>query len=228
MASAECEHSVDLNTGYPVETVQACNVWLPQCPSYSMNVVVHIGKQRLSKPCDFHQILTSSQTKRRPTVLSTVISASKKCEWWGRREWAPVVRRRRNMRRPIPYRTRGTWLEQRVAILADQPLCRDELDEQLSSNSSPALVSAAACNSTGRWDRALDRLAAHVTWRAHYLRPAQLLRFLKSKLSKCACVKISASVLGILGDANVVMLWAYDTGRLLGFINMLLGHGTCS
>ena len=25
--------------------VRACNVWLPQCPSYSLNVVVHIGKQ---------------------------------------------------------------------------------------------------------------------------------------------------------------------------------------
>ena len=27
----------------------------------------------------------------------------------------------------------GRWLDQRVAILADQPLCSDELDEQLSS-----------------------------------------------------------------------------------------------
>ena len=35
--------------------VWACNVWLPQCPSYSMNVVVHIGKQRLAKPRDCHQ-----------------------------------------------------------------------------------------------------------------------------------------------------------------------------
>ena len=27
----------------------------------------------------------------------------------------------------------GRWLDQRVAILADQPLCSDELDDQLSS-----------------------------------------------------------------------------------------------
>ena len=44
--------------------VRACNVWLPQGRSYSMNAVVHIGKQRLTnlaivtkfsplpKPCD--------------------------------------------------------------------------------------------------------------------------------------------------------------------------------
>ena len=47
----------------------------------------------------------------------------------------------------------GRWLGQRVAILADQHLCSDELNEQLSS--SPvllAVVSAAACNfnSAGR------------------------------------------------------------------------------
>ena len=44
--------------------LRACNIWLPQGPSYSMNVVVHIGKQRLCKPRDCHQILTSSRTVR--------------------------------------------------------------------------------------------------------------------------------------------------------------------
>ena len=44
--------------------MRACNIWLPQGPSYSMNVVVHIGKQRLCKPRDCHQILTSSRTVR--------------------------------------------------------------------------------------------------------------------------------------------------------------------
>ena len=56
--------------------VRACNVWLPRCPSYSMNTVVHIGKQRLSKPRDCHQILTYSRTKRRPAAL-----LCEKCEW---------------------------------------------------------------------------------------------------------------------------------------------------
>ena len=44
--------------------VRACNVWLPQGPSYSMNVVVRVGKQRLYKPRNCHQILTSSRTVR--------------------------------------------------------------------------------------------------------------------------------------------------------------------
>ena len=45
--------------------VRACNVWLPQGPSYtSMNGVVHIGLQRLYKPRDCHQILTPSRTVR--------------------------------------------------------------------------------------------------------------------------------------------------------------------
>ena len=44
--------------------VRACNIWLPLGPSYSMNVVVHIGKQRLCKSRDCHQILTSSRTVR--------------------------------------------------------------------------------------------------------------------------------------------------------------------
>ena len=55
VASAECELNVDHIT-ITLQTsawVRACNVWLPQGPSYSMNVVVHIGKQRLYKPRDF-------------------------------------------------------------------------------------------------------------------------------------------------------------------------------
>ena len=48
------------SSGDVCSSVRACNVWLPQCPAYSMNVVVHIGKQRLSKPHDCHQILNSS------------------------------------------------------------------------------------------------------------------------------------------------------------------------
>ena len=34
-------------------------------------------------------------------------------------------------RHPIEHL--GRWLDQRVAILTDQPLCSDELDDQLSS-----------------------------------------------------------------------------------------------
>ena len=56
--------------------VRACNVWLPQGPSYSMNVVVHSGKQRLCKPrdCQNSHLFPNRATtaKRRPAVLSTV------------------------------------------------------------------------------------------------------------------------------------------------------------
>ena len=53
--------------------VWACNVWLPRCPSYSMNAVVHIGKQRLP---NIAIVTTSSRTKRRPAALPC-----EKCEW---------------------------------------------------------------------------------------------------------------------------------------------------
>ena len=112
LASAECEISVDHIT-WPCGGdvwVRACSVWLLQWPSYSMNVVLHIGKQRLSKPHDCHQILTSSRTKRWPAVLSTVRKV-----WMVRATRAGahilserIVRRRRDMWRPLPYRTRGT------------------------------------------------------------------------------------------------------------------------
>ena len=41
--------------------VRACNVWLPQGPGYSMNVVVHIGKPRLYKPRDCRPIIGSAE-----------------------------------------------------------------------------------------------------------------------------------------------------------------------
>ena len=71
VASAECELSVDHITitctlawrrlGAGMQYLASGD---PQGPSYSMNVVVHIGKQRLCKPRDCHQILTSSRTVR--------------------------------------------------------------------------------------------------------------------------------------------------------------------
>ena len=154
--------------------VQACSVGLLQCPSYSINAVVHTGKQRLSKPRDCHQIITSSRTRLRLAVLFCL--PCKKYECWGRHELAPV----NVLKEPFAdqeacgdrYRIEhaGWWLDQQVAILADQPLCSDELDKQLSSllcqyNLLQAVVSAAACNSPGCLDRA--RLAAHVTIDEH-------------------------------------------------------------
>ena len=59
LAAAECELSVDYITGHPAET-SGCGhatFGFRSAPAgYSMNVVVRIGKQRLSKPRDCHQI----------------------------------------------------------------------------------------------------------------------------------------------------------------------------
>ena len=60
------------HTGHPVET-SGCGhatFGFRSAPATSMNVVAHIGKQRLYKPRDCHQILTSSRIKRRPAVMS--------------------------------------------------------------------------------------------------------------------------------------------------------------
>ena len=120
--------------------VRACNIWLPQGPRYSMNVVVHIGKQRLCKPRDCHQILTSSRTVRqRQNDDLRFCLPCEKCEWWGRRERAPVNFLKESFADEETWRDwyriehAGWWLDQRVAILGDQPLCSDELDDQLSS-----------------------------------------------------------------------------------------------
>ena len=120
--------------------VRACNVWLAQGPSYSVNAVVHIGKQRLYKPRDCHQILTSSRTVRQRQINDLRFCLPcEKCEWWGRRERAPVYFLKESFADEETRRDRhriedtGRWLDQRVAILANQPLCSYELDDQLSS-----------------------------------------------------------------------------------------------
>ena len=108
------------HTGHPVETSGCRHATFgfrraPSC-SYSMNVVVHIGKQRLSKPRDCHQILTSSRTvqQRQNNDLRFCLPCEK-CEWMvrstgagARKLFERIVRRRRDMQRLIPYRTRGT------------------------------------------------------------------------------------------------------------------------
>ena len=64
-----------------------------------------------------------------------------KCEWWGRRERAPVNLLKESFADEETCRDwytyhiehAGWWLDQRVAILADQTFCSDELDDQLLS-----------------------------------------------------------------------------------------------
>ena len=143
VVSAECELSVDHITitlamwrrlGAGMQRLASAG------PSYSMKAVVHNGKQRLYKPRDCHQILTSSRTVRqRQNDDLRFCLPCEKCEWWGRRERAPVNFLKESFANEETCRDwdriehAGWWLDQRVAILADQPLCSDELDDQLSS-----------------------------------------------------------------------------------------------
>ena len=76
----------------------------------------------------------ATTAKRRPAVCLPC----EKCEWWGRWERAPVNFLKESFADEETCRDwyriehAGWWLDQRVAILADQPLCSDELDDQLS------------------------------------------------------------------------------------------------
>ena len=127
----------------------------------SINVVVYIGKQRLYKPRICHQFFTSSRiVRKRQNDDLRFRLLCEKCEWWGRRERAPVTFLKESFADEETCRAwyhiehARRWLNQWVAILADQPLCGDELGDQLSSYSLPvdplAIVSAAAWNSAGR------------------------------------------------------------------------------
>ena len=69
--------------------------------SYSMNVVVHGGKQRLSKPRDCHQIL-SPLPEQNDDLRFCLRDGAKNVNGGGRRERAPV-----NFLKPIPYRHYG-------------------------------------------------------------------------------------------------------------------------
>ena len=101
-----------------------------------------------------------------------------------------------------------------MAILADQPLCSDELDDQLSSllcqliHQPLVVVSAPVCNSAGcsaeiGWipGPGLGSLRAHVLIDEHASRARPSSAVEVFEIEYCACVKISPSVWGILGDA---------------------------
>ena len=147
----------------------------------------------------------ATTAKRRPAVLSTVRKV-----WMVRSTGAGA---RKLFERIVPTKRHaetdtidhaGRWLDQRVAILADQPLCSDELDDQLSIQvffagwSASSSFSRSLHATTARWDRARAGSARCSARGDRRARPAQLLRFFK--FSDCACVKISPSVWPILGD----------------------------
>ena len=82
---------------------------------------------------DYHLFLNKT------TTCGSVYHRCEKYEWWGRHERALVNVLKESFTEEETcgdrYRIEHArwWLDQRVAILADQPLCGDELDEQLSS-----------------------------------------------------------------------------------------------
>ena len=107
-----------------------------------MNAVVHIGKQGFTKPRDSHQILIFSRTvqlQQRQNDDLRFCLPCEKCEWWGRQEWATVNFLKESFADEETCRDQyriehaGQWVDQRVAILADQPLCSDEFDDHLPS-----------------------------------------------------------------------------------------------
>ena len=117
LASAECELSVDhitITLAIPPIQWRRLGAGMQRLASAVPQLKHKRGgaycQTKVLELCDCHQIITSSRTKRRRAVLSTVRKM-----WMVRSTWAGahkrferVVRRRRAMQRPIPYRTRGT------------------------------------------------------------------------------------------------------------------------
>ena len=86
VASAECELSVDHITITLVIQWRRLGVGMQRLasagPQLQLNVVVHVGKQRLYKPRDCHQILTSSRTVRQWQNDDLQFCLPyEKCEW---------------------------------------------------------------------------------------------------------------------------------------------------
>ena len=146
VASAECELSVDRIT---ITCTLAwrrlgagCNIWLPQGPQLQHErgsaywQTKALQTSRLS-PNSHLFPNRATKAKRRPAVLSTVrkVWMVRSTGAGARKLFERIVRRRRDWWCRDWYRIEhaGWWLDQRVAILGDQPLCSDELDDQLSS-----------------------------------------------------------------------------------------------
>ena len=150
--------------------VRACNVRLPQGLSYSMNVV---GKQRLCKARDCHQILTSSRTvrqrtaKRRPAVLSTVrkVWMVRSTGAGARKLFERVADEKRHAKTDTARDGGSTsewpFLQTNLFVVKNSTISFQVFFASWST-SILAVVSAAVCNSAsaGCWDRVSARCAA--------------------------------------------------------------------
>ena len=194
LASSECELSVDHITGHPV--VQACTVWLPQCPSYSMDACISANKgfpintivnfSFLPEQTDDVQFCLPCRH-----MPAEIVSGEGDASWWP--PWKKrIVRRQKDMRRPIPLPYRARETVARPATGFSWRRASSQCQTRWSAFFLPD--SAATCSGAGRWDRA--RLAAHAMWRIRYPCHAQLMRFLKC--SNCAAVKFSTRLLEFL------------------------------
>ena len=107
------------HTGHPVET-SGCGYatfWLPQGPQLQLQHE-HGGAYWQTKALQTSRLSPNSHlfpncattTKRRPAVLSTVrkVWMVRSTGAGARKHFERIVRRRRDMQRLIPYRTRGT------------------------------------------------------------------------------------------------------------------------
>ena len=204
------------HTGHPVET-SGCGhatFGFRRAPSCSYTSQQHerggaywqtkaLQTSRLSP--NFH--LFPNCAKRQNDDLRFCLPCEK-CEWWGWRERAPVTFLKESFADEETCRDwyliehAGRWLDQRVAILADNHFV--VMNSAISFQvffASWSTSSSFSCSLQQRWPAAEIGLGcARDDRRARCPRLAQLLRFVKT--GNCACVKISPRVWGILGDEN--------------------------
>ena len=194
--------------------VRACNVWLPQGPSYSMNAVVHIGKERLYKTSrlspNSHLFLNRDTTaKRRPAVLSTLrkvwmVSSTgagiRKLFWKNR---SPT---KRHAETDTVQNTRDggstskfPFLQTNLFVVTNSTISFQVFFASWSTSSSFSR------SLQQRWPLRSGLGSLRTWWSTSTLSwsaPGPGVAVLKS--SNCACLKISPSVWGILGDDSTV------------------------
>ena len=126
------------HTGHPVETSAGAGM---QRLASTVPQLQHErgGAYWQTKAVQTSRLSPNSHLFPNKTKTCGSVYSAAKCEWRRRREQEPVNFLKESFADEETcgdrYRIEhaGRWLDQRVVILADQPLCSDELDEQLSS-----------------------------------------------------------------------------------------------
>ena len=142
VASAECELSVDHITitlaiqwpsgcghatfGFRRAPATAWTWWCVLANKGFTNLAIVTKFSPLPEPCDYGKTTTCGSVNRAKSVNGEVHGSG------ARKLFERIVPTKRHAETDTIDHA-GRWLDQRVAILADQPLCSDELDDQLSS-----------------------------------------------------------------------------------------------